>query len=126
MIDDTIINIVRRFLASHVVRINVHLLTHIKGIAVRSGAWWRVNPLRRALIDSAIAYLRSGFVIRSRSLLGMIRDVLVEVLAIISTRRLSFIAYVLGSMRATARGVNPVILGLQLLNTPLQYRWLPQ
>ena len=126
MIDDTIINIVRRFLANHVMRINVHLLIHIKGIAVRSGAWWRINPLRRALIDSAIAYLRSGFVIRSRSLLGMIRDVLVEVLAIISTRRLSFIAYVLGSMRATARGVNPVILGLQLLNTPLQYRWLPQ
>jgi uncharacterized membrane protein required for colicin V production len=56
----------------------------------------------------------------------MIRDVLVEVLTLISTRRLSFIAYVLGSMRAIARGVNPVILGLQLLNTPPQYRWLPQ
>ncbi|MCG2880166.1 MAG: hypothetical protein RXP99_05295 [Vulcanisaeta sp.] len=126
MIDSAVIDIVRRFLMSRITTINTHLLAHVRRVAIRSGAWWRVNPFRRALIDSAIAYLRSGFVIRSRSLLGMIRDVLVEVLTLISTRRLSFIAYVLGSMRAIARGVNPVILGLQLLNTPPQYRWLPQ
>ncbi len=102
--------------------INLPILTHVRALALRSGSWWRVNPLRRALINAAIAYLRAGFIIRSTTLTSMLIDVIIDVLVDITIRKLSFVAYVVGIKLGRFR--DPVIAGLQWLNRPMQYRWL--
>ncbi|ADN49844.1 hypothetical protein [Vulcanisaeta distributa] len=122
MIDHNVIKLVREFLTRYVREISLPILTHVRTLAIRYGSWWRVNPFRRALIDVAIAYLRSGFIIRSTMLVNMLRDVIIDVLINTVVRRLSFIAYVIG-IRLGGFG-NPIIAGLQWLNRPVQYRWL--
>ena len=121
MIDHNVINLVREFLARYITRVNLSMLVHVRSLAIRSGSWWRVNPLRRALINAAIAYLRSGFTIRSVALIGMLRDAVIDLLVNTTIRRLSFIAYVVGVRLGGFD--NPVIVGLQWLNRPAQYRW---
>ncbi|MGC8543974.1 MAG: hypothetical protein ACP5NQ_08535 [Vulcanisaeta sp.] len=128
MIDNCVINLIRDYLGSRVLNPSLALLTHVKRLAIRIGSWWRINPLRRALIDSAIAYMRLGFVIRSLKLLAMLRETIIEALMFIVSRKTSFIAYVVGSKlsQGTRRIINPVIIGLQWLNKPVQYRCVPQ
>ncbi len=123
MIDHNVIKLVKEFLTRYVREISLPILTHVRVLAIRSGSWWRVNPLRRALINAAIAYLRGGgFTIRSAALMGMLRDAVIDVLINTVVRKLSFVAYVVGTRLGGGVG-NPVIAGLQWLNRPTQYRW---
>ncbi len=128
MIDHCAINLIRDYLGNRVLNPSLALLTHVKRLAIRIGSWWRINPLRRALIDSAIAYMRLGFVIRSLKLLAMLREAVIDALMVVVSRKTSFIAYVVGSRlsQVTRRMINPVIVGLQWLNKPVQYRCVPQ
>ena len=121
MIDHSVINLVREFLMKCIGRVNLPMLVHVRALAIRSGSWWRVNPLKRALINAAITYLRSGLTIRSVILINMLRDAIIDVLTGTTVRKLSFIAYVVGT-RLGGLG-NPIITGLQWLNRPIQYRW---
>jgi len=48
-------------------------LTALKSRAIRKGAWFRVSPAARALIDAAILYLRKGGRIKSQTLLQALK-----------------------------------------------------
>ncbi|WP_243680322.1 hypothetical protein [Vulcanisaeta souniana] len=106
MIDHYVINLVREFLVRHVDCISLSVLTHVRVLAIRYNSWWRVNPLKRALINAAIAYLRNGLVIRSTTLIGMLRDAVIDALMNTVTRKLSFIAYVIGTKLGEPRNSN--------------------
>ncbi|WP_054853115.1 hypothetical protein [Vulcanisaeta distributa] len=121
MIDHNVINLVREFLMRRVDRISPPILIHVRALAIRRGSWWRINPFKRALINAAITYMRAGFIIRSTALIGMLRDAVIDVLINTVIRKLSFIAYVVGTRLGEPS--NPVIAGLQWLNRPMQYRW---
>ncbi|MGC8542564.1 MAG: hypothetical protein ACP5NQ_01380 [Vulcanisaeta sp.] len=123
MLDNYVIDLVRDFLVSHVNGVDLHFLLHVRSLAIRVNSWWRVNPLRRALLNAAIMYLRMGFIVKSRALINMLRDAVIEALLGAVMRRLSFVAYVVG-IRIAGHGKDPVIAGLQWLNRPGHYRWL--
>ena len=115
-------------------RLGVVYPTSLIGIrrrAVRLGLWWRVEPFKRALVDSVIMYVKRGGVVKSPSLLALIRQVAVEVLALIMARSLRLIAYIIGMrlvgrfnwLKAMANNPRSIMaIGLMWINTPNWYR----
>jgi hypothetical protein len=100
-------------------------LSALKSRALRKGAWFRVSPAARALIDAAILYLRRGGRIKSPALLEALRKAAEEVLRMVSPIRV--LAKAVGYAVARQLGVEvdeerAVALGLQWLNTPRRWR----
>ena len=125
---------VRNFLSRSVSVVSLPLLTSVRRRAVRVGVWWSLDPLRRGLLEAAIAYLRSGFRFRSPRAMAMVRDALIEALTLLLTRSVRFLAFILGLRLAEKLGrtLNRVFkvweiiaMGIQWLNTPLMHRVQP-
>jgi len=100
-------------------------LSALKSRALRKGAWFRVGPAARALIDAAILYLRRGGRIKSPALLGALRKAAEEVLRL--TTPIRILAKAVGYALATQLGIEvdeekAVALGIQWLNTPKRWR----
>jgi hypothetical protein len=100
-------------------------LSALKSRALRRGAWFRVGPAARALIDAAILYLRRGGRIKSPALLEALRKAAEEVLRLAAPIRI--LAKAVGYAVARQLGVEvdeekAVALGLQWLNTPKKWR----
>ena len=100
-------------------------LSALKSRALRKGAWFRVGPAARALIDAAILYLRAGGRIKSPALLEALRRAAEEVLRL--TTPIRVLAKAVGYALARQLGVEvdeekAVALGLQWLNTPRRWR----
>ena len=96
-----------------------------KSRALRKGAWFRVGPAARALIDAAILYLRRGGRIKSPALAEALRKAAEEVLRMVSPIRV--LAKAVGYAVARQLGVEvdeekAVALGLQWLNMPKRWR----
>ena len=96
-------------------------LSALKSRALRKGAWFRVGPAARALIDAAILYLRRGGRIKSPALIDALRRAAEEVLRLTTPIRL--LAKAVGYALARRLGVEvdeerAIALGLQWLNTP--------
>ena len=134
MIQENVLGLIRSFLNNH---LKIRILTspspliQLRRKAIRAQVWWRIEPLRRALIDAAIMFLRRGGAIRSHRLIILIREVLIEILTHILSRNLVFTAYLVGMelvrrfgrFLGAVRSVKYVIyLGIQWLNTPLIFR----
>lgn len=100
-------------------------LAALKSRALRKGAWYRVSPAARALIDAAILYLRRGGRIKSPALLEALRKAAEEVLRLTTPVRV--LAKAVGYAVARRLGVEideerAIALGLQWLNTPKRWR----
>jgi len=100
-------------------------LSALKSRALRKGAWFRVSPAARALIDAAILYLKRGGRIKSQTLIDALRRAAEEVLAL--TTPIRVLAKAIGRLMAKRLGVEvdeetAVALGLQWLNTPERWR----
>jgi hypothetical protein len=100
-------------------------LSALKSRALRKGAWFRVGPAARALIDAAILYIRAGGHIKSPALLEALRKAAEEVLRLAAPIRV--LAKAVGYAVARQLGVEideekAVALGLQWLNTPRRWR----
>jgi hypothetical protein len=100
-------------------------LSALKSRALRKGAWFRVSPAARALIDAAILYIRAGGRIKSPALAEALRRAAEEVLRMVSPIRV--LAKAVGYSVARRLGVEvdeerAVALGLQWLNTPKRWR----
>ena len=100
-------------------------LSALKSRALRRGAWFRVSPAARALIDAAILYLRRGGRINSPALLEALRKAAEEVLRLAAPIRI--LAKAVGYALARQLGVEvdeerATALGLQWLNTPRRWR----
>jgi hypothetical protein len=100
-------------------------LSALKSRALRKGAWFRVSPAARALIDAAILYLKRGGRIKSPALAEALRKAAEEVLRMVSPIRV--LAKAVGYAVARRLGVEvdeerAVALGLQWLNTPRKWR----
>jgi len=100
-------------------------LSALKSRALRKGAWFRVSPAARALIDAAILYLRRGGRIKSPALLEALRKAAEEVLRLTTSIRI--LAKTVGYAIARRLGVEvdeerAIALGLQWLNTPKRWR----
>jgi hypothetical protein len=100
-------------------------LSALKSRALRKGAWFRVSPAARALIDAAILYLRRGGHIKSPALVEALRRAAEEVLRLTTSIRI--LAKAVGYAIARQLGVEideekAVALGLQWLNTPKRWR----
>jgi len=100
-------------------------LSALKSRALRKGAWFRVSPAARALIDAAILYLRRGGRIKSQVLLEALRKAAEEVLSLTTPVRV--LAKAVGYAVARQLGVEideekAIALGLQWLNTPKKWR----
>ena len=100
-------------------------LSALKSRALRKGAWFRVSPAARALIDAAILYLRRGGRIKSPALIDALRRAAEEVLRMVSPIRV--IAKAVGYAVARQLGIETdeeraIALGLQWLNTPKRWR----
>jgi hypothetical protein len=100
-------------------------LSALKSRALRKGAWFRVGPAARALIDAAILYLRRGGRIKSPALAETLRKAAEEVLALAMPVRI--LAKAVGYAVARRLGVEvdeerAVALGIQWLNTPRRWR----
>jgi hypothetical protein len=100
-------------------------LSALKSRALRKGAWFRVGPAARALIDAAILYLRAGGRIKSPALAEALRKAAEEVLRMVSPIRV--LAKAVGYTVARRLGVEvdeerAVALGLQWLNTPRKWK----
>lgn len=119
---DNVFGAVLDFALSSIRSFSLQTLLLIRRRALRFGIWFRVEPLRRALLDATIAYLRSGRIIKSLRLLGMVREALAEVLALLIIRKTSTLAYIIGTKILGMVGKTAVIAGIQWLNTPLIYR----
>ena len=78
-------------------------LTALKSRALRRGAWTRVSPAARALIDAAILYLRRGGRVKSPTLVEALRRAAEEVLRLTTPLRL--LAKAVGLAIARARGI---------------------
>ena len=122
---------VREFLERSVGVVSLQLLVSVRRRAVRLGVWWRVDPIRRGLLEAAIAYLRRGFRFKSLKAIVMIKDALIEVLTQVLVRSVRFMAYIIGSRLTTKfsqilsrapHTTEVIALGLQWLNTPPMYR----
>jgi hypothetical protein len=101
------------------------LLVGLKSRALRRGAWFRVSPAARALIDAAILYLKRGGRIKSQALAEALRKAAEEVLRLAAPIRV--LAKAVGYAVARHLGVEvdeerAVALGLQWLNTPKKWR----
>jgi len=126
--------LVKDFLSRSVGVVSLPLLTSVRRRAVRVGVWWSLDPLRRGLLEAAIAYLRGGFRFRSPKAMAMVRDALIEALTLLLTRSVRFLAFILGLRLAEklGRALNRVFkvweiiaMGIQWLNTPLMHRVQP-
>jgi len=100
-------------------------LSALKSRALRRGAWFRVSPAARALIDAAILYLRRGGRIKSPALIDALKRAAEEVLRLAAPVRV--LARAVGCAVARRLGVEvdeerAVALGLQWLNTPKRWR----
>ena len=100
-------------------------LSALKSRALRKGAWFRVSPAARALIDAAILYLRAGGRIKSQALIEALRRAAEEVLRLAAPIRV--LAKAVGYAVARQLGIEvdeekAVALGLQWLNTPKRWR----
>jgi hypothetical protein len=100
-------------------------LSALKSRALRKGAWFRVGPAARALIDAAILYLRRGGRIKSPALAEALRKAAEEVLRLTTPVRV--LAKAVGYAVARRLGVEvdeerAVALGIQWLNTPKKWR----
>jgi hypothetical protein len=100
-------------------------LSALKSRALRKGAWFRVGPAARALIDAAILYLRRGGRIKSPALIDALRRAAEEVLRL--TTPIRVLAKAVGYAVARRLGVEvdeekAIALGLQWLNTPRGWR----
>jgi hypothetical protein len=100
-------------------------LSALKSRALRKGAWFRVSPAARALIDAAILYLKRGGRIKSQALVEALRKAAEEVLRLTTPMRV--LAKAVGYAVARRLGVEideekAVALGLQWLNTPRGWR----
>jgi hypothetical protein len=100
-------------------------LSALKSRALRKGAWFRVSPAARALIDVAILYLKRGGRIKSPALLEALRKAAKEVLRL--TTPIRVLAKAVGYAVARRLGVEvdeerAIALGLQWLNTPKRWR----
>jgi hypothetical protein len=100
-------------------------LSALKSRALRKGAWFRVGPAAKALIDAAILYLRRGGRIKSPALAEALRKAAEEVLRMVSPIRV--LAKAVGYALARQLGVEideekAIALGLQWLNTPRRWR----
>jgi len=100
-------------------------LSALKSRALRRGAWFRVSPTARALIDAAMLYLRRGGRIKSPALLEALRRAAEEVLSLAAPIRVLAKAVGYAVARRLGVGVDEekaVALGLQWLNTPRRWR----
>jgi hypothetical protein len=100
-------------------------LSALKSRALRKGAWFRVGPAARALIDAAILYLKRGGRIKSPALLEALRKAAEEVLRLTTPVRV--LAKAVGYALARQLGIEvdeerAVALGMQWLNTPKKWR----
>jgi hypothetical protein len=100
-------------------------LSALKSRALRKGAWFRVGPAARALIDAAILYLRRGGRVKSPALLEALRKAAEEVLRLAAPIRL--LAKAVGYAVARKLGVEideekAIALGIQWLNTPRRWK----
>jgi hypothetical protein len=100
-------------------------LSALKSRALRKGAWFRVSPAARALIDAAILYLKRGGRIKSLALLEALRRAAEEVLALAVPIRV--LAKAVGYAVARRLGIEineerAIALGIQWLNTPKRWR----
>ncbi len=100
-------------------------LSALKSRALRRGAWFRVSPAARALIDAAILYLRAGGRIKSQALAETLRKAAEEVLRLAAPIRV--LAKAVGYAVARQLGVEvneekAIALGIQWLNTPKKWR----
>jgi len=100
-------------------------LSALKSRALRKGAWFRVGPAARALIDAAILYLKRGGRIKSPALLEALRKAAEEVLSL--TTPIRVLAKAVGYAVARRLGVEideekAIALGIQWLNTPKKWR----
>jgi len=100
-------------------------LSALKSRALRKGAWFRVGPAARALIDAAILYLKRGGRIKSPTLLEALRKAAEEVLRMVSPIRI--LAKAVGYAVARQLGIEvdeerAIALGIQWLNTPRRWR----
>jgi hypothetical protein len=131
-----ILELTRSFLNTNLktwrVLTNPSPLIALRRRAIRVGVWWRMPPLRRALIDATIVFLRRGGVVRAQVLLSMVRDVVIEILTHVLSRNVVFTAYLIGlellgrfgrylDVVRSAKYV--VYMGIQWLNTPPVFRW---
>jgi hypothetical protein len=100
-------------------------LSALKSRALRKGAWFRVSPAARALIDAAILYLKRGGRLKSPALAEALRRAAEEVLRL--TTPIRVLAKAVGYALARRLGVEiveekAIALGLQWLNTPRRWR----
>ena len=100
-------------------------LSALKSRALRRGAWFRVSPAARALIDAALLYLRRGGHVKSPALLEALRKAAEEVLRLTTPVRI--LAKAVGYAVARRLGIEideerAIALGLQWLNTPMWWR----
>jgi len=100
-------------------------LSALKSRALRKGAWFRVGPAARALIDAAILYLKKGGRIKSPTLLEALRRAAEEVLRLAAPIRI--LAKAVGYAVARQLGIETdeeraIALGIQWLNTPKRWR----
>ncbi len=115
------------FLERSIKVVSLQLIISVRRRAIRLGVWWRVNPLRRGLLEASIQYLRRGLRFRSPRALEMLREAVIEVLTLVLMRSVRFMAFIIGSRIARAlgrvvRAVELIAIGIQWLNTPPEYR----
>jgi len=100
-------------------------LSALKSRALRKGAWFRVGPAARALIDAAIFYLKRGGRIKSPALAEALRKAAEEVLRLAAPVRVLAKAVGYAVARRLCVDVDEekaIALGLQWLNTPKKWR----
>ncbi|ABW02257.1 hypothetical protein [Caldivirga maquilingensis] len=122
--------LVKEFLSRSIDNVGLSLISTIRRRAIRLNAWWRLNPIKRGLLEAALTYMRRGGSFKSRIALTMIKDAVVDALTIILTGSIRFMAYVVGlrlmsrlsHMPHALKSWELIILGIQWLNTPLIYR----
>jgi hypothetical protein len=100
-------------------------LSALKSRALRRGAWFRVGPAARALIDATILYLKRGGRIKSPALAETLRKAAEEVLRL--TTPIRVLAKAVGYALARQLGIEvdeekAIALGIQWLNTPKKWR----
>ncbi|ADY01304.1 hypothetical protein VMUT_1099 [Vulcanisaeta moutnovskia 768-28] len=125
------LGLIRDFLNNTINVVSLQLIQSTKKLALRLGVWWRIDPLRRGLLEASIPYLRQGLRFKSPKVLGMLREAVIEALSLVLMRKAKFIAYLVGRklverldwVRAVVRRVQDIInMGLMWLNTPIIYR----
>jgi hypothetical protein len=119
--------LVMEFLERSIRAVGLQLIISVRRRAIRLGVWWRVDPLRRGLLEASIQYLRRGLRFRSPRALAMLREAIIEALTLVLMRSIRFMAFIIGSRIARAFGrvvrvAELIAVGIQWLNTPPEYR----